>query len=294
MEFNLKLDSPVFAGPIPTSRCSREHRLSLARAERAGALRHVRPAALAPTSSRDERADPPAHRHRRDPPRDDQAHHDDPPAPAGRFGLRWIAATACGWRRTRRRTRPWNKLPFDVSFLQRRRPAGRASRAAARAGRSPGLPGRHRRAVLGHQRRRLLALQRAKEQVALQAKRLAALGYNLVRIHHHDSDWVDPNVFAPGATTQQLNAATLDRIDWWVKCLRDEGIYRLAGPQGRPPLPARRRHPRLRRADQVGEGRTGLRLREPAPLRAAAALLRAVPEPNQPLHEAAPIWTTRR
>ena len=60
-----------------------------------------------------------------------------------------------------------------------------------------------------------------------QAKRIAALGYNLVRIHHHDSaDWVTPNVFVKDATTTQaLDAKALDRIDYWVKCLKDNGVY---------------------------------------------------------------------
>jgi len=61
--------------------------------------------------------------------------------------------------------------------------------------------------------------------VARAAKRLAGLGYNLVRIHYHDSDWVSPNVIAEGPTTQVLKPTALDGIDWWIKCLRDEGIY---------------------------------------------------------------------
>src|SRR5206468_1733899 len=48
------------------------------------------------------------------------------------------------------------------------------------------------------------------------------------RLVHHDSDWVDPNVFGdkkePPAA-RELNAAMLEKIDWWIKCLKDEGIY---------------------------------------------------------------------
>jgi hypothetical protein len=37
---------------------------------------------------------------------------------------------------------------------------------------------------------------------------------------------VRPNVFDPFIpTTQKLDDRSLDRIDWWVKCLKDEGIY---------------------------------------------------------------------
>src|SRR5690606_8316060 len=64
-----------------------------------------------------------------------------------------------------------------------------------------------------------------KEAVRLQARRLAAFGFNLVRIHHHDSDWVTPNIFRADGGTRRLDDDALDRIDWWVKCLQDEGIY---------------------------------------------------------------------
>lgn len=67
-----------------------------------------------------------------------------------------------------------------------------------------------------------------KEAVRLQAKRLSALGFNLVRLHHHDSPWVSPNIFGDAkapSTTQRLSADALDRLDWWIKCLKDEGVY---------------------------------------------------------------------
>ena len=58
------------------------------------------------------------------------------------------------------------------------------------------------------------------------AKRLAALGFNLVRLHHHDSDWVRPNVFLHNATNNlSLNPIALDRIGQWVACLKAQGIY---------------------------------------------------------------------
>jgi hypothetical protein len=67
-----------------------------------------------------------------------------------------------------------------------------------------------------------------KEAVKEQAQRLSALGFNLVRIHHHDSYWVSPNIFGEGKfvkDTQRINAQMQDKIDWWIKCLKDEGIY---------------------------------------------------------------------
>jgi len=62
--------------------------------------------------------------------------------------------------------------------------------------------------------------------VKAHAQRLSRLGFNLVRLHHHDSYWTSPNIFgAQAAGTRQLDAAMLEKIDWWVKCLKDEGIY---------------------------------------------------------------------
>lgn len=58
------------------------------------------------------------------------------------------------------------------------------------------------------------------------AKRLSKLGFNLVRIHHHDSRWVSFNIFGLDKEyTGELNPDALRRIDWWIKCLKEEGIY---------------------------------------------------------------------
>ena len=58
------------------------------------------------------------------------------------------------------------------------------------------------------------------------AKRLAALGFNLVRLHHMDSQvWVNPCLIKMGPTSQELNPEALDTYFYWIKCLKDEGIY---------------------------------------------------------------------
>lgn len=68
--------------------------------------------------------------------------------------------------------------------------------------------------------------QTDRDAVREHARRLSRLGFNLVRLHHHDSYWTNPNIFgANAASTRQPDAAMLDRIDWWIKCLKDEGIY---------------------------------------------------------------------
>ena len=66
-----------------------------------------------------------------------------------------------------------------------------------------------------------------RENVQQQARRISELGFNLVRLHHHDSPWVDPNIFGAQKfpNTQNLSSAMLEKLDWWIKCLKDEGVY---------------------------------------------------------------------
>jgi Cellulase (glycosyl hydrolase family 5) len=62
--------------------------------------------------------------------------------------------------------------------------------------------------------------------IKAQAKRIAQLGFNLMRIHHLDSPWVQPNIFKNQAdNTQELSPEAFKKLDWWVKCLKDQGVY---------------------------------------------------------------------
>ncbi|MGQ0443048.1 MAG: cellulase family glycosylhydrolase [Methylophilaceae bacterium] len=67
----------------------------------------------------------------------------------------------------------------------------------------------------------------SKENIKQQAKKLSEMGFNLVRIHHMDSPWVTPNLFETDAAnnTKTISIAAIDQLDWWVKCLKEEGIY---------------------------------------------------------------------
>jgi len=118
----------------------------------------------------------------------------------------------------------WDKWPVDVGFLNER-PAGKHGRVVADGDKlrfADGTPVR----FWGTNVQAYALFHGKKEDIANQAKRIAALGYNLVRIHHHDSDWVAPNVFDRSTgTTQKLDDDALEMLDWWVKCLKDEGIY---------------------------------------------------------------------
>lgn len=66
------------------------------------------------------------------------------------------------------------------------------------------------------------------DQIRHHARRLAMLGHNLVRIHHHDSPWVSPNLFgdpAAGRGTRHLDRDALDALHRWIAALVDEGVY---------------------------------------------------------------------
>jgi hypothetical protein len=120
----------------------------------------------------------------------------------------------------------WQISPVDLSFLNAtEKPAGRRGFVKA-AGESlvfeDGSPARFWGANLAAH----ALFDTSRENVKLQAKRISALGFNLVRIHHHDSPWVNPNIFGKDAVdTQTLDPVSLNKLDWWIKCLKDEGIY---------------------------------------------------------------------
>jgi hypothetical protein len=121
----------------------------------------------------------------------------------------------------------WRTSPVDLSFLNKsEQPAGKHGFLKASGDRlvfEDGAPGRFwgttltASALFGTNRR---------DDIRAQAQRLSQLGFNLVRFTHHDSDWVHPNIFAnPATDTRKLNEQSLQNLDWWIKCLKDEGIY---------------------------------------------------------------------
>lgn len=63
------------------------------------------------------------------------------------------------------------------------------------------------------------------ENIVQHAKRLSRLGVNLIRIHHHDSAWVSPNIFNSDTNTLEFNPQSLQKLDWWIASLKREGIY---------------------------------------------------------------------
>ena len=62
------------------------------------------------------------------------------------------------------------------------------------------------------------------------AKRLAAYGCNMVRLHQMDSEWATPSIYQYKkgkrmADTRHYDPESFDRLDYLLKCLKDEGIY---------------------------------------------------------------------
>lgn len=62
------------------------------------------------------------------------------------------------------------------------------------------------------------------------ARRLAKIGVNMVRFHQLDGEWSTPNIFQFSRGENRLNTLALDpesmdRLDYLIHCLKEEGIY---------------------------------------------------------------------
>lgn len=121
----------------------------------------------------------------------------------------------------------WNRSPVDLSFLNTpEKPAGKRGFVRADGERLVFADGTQARFWGTNIAAYSLFQVISPNTVQAQAKRLSRLGFNLVRIHHHDSTWVNPNVFGLNPEqTHELSAQQMDKIHWWIKCLKDEGIY---------------------------------------------------------------------
>ncbi len=118
----------------------------------------------------------------------------------------------------------WDSAPVDLSFLNDP-PAGKHGWIRAEGDGfvfEDGTPVRFWGANVAAN-----ALFRPNGEIELHAKRIARFGFNLIRIHHHDSmSWVEPTVIdLDRDDTRHLDLEGMDRVDYWIKCLRDEGVY---------------------------------------------------------------------
>jgi len=121
----------------------------------------------------------------------------------------------------------WKTSPVDLSFLNEpERPAGKRGFVKAKDSQLVFEDGTIAK-FWGTNITSYTLFHTPRDMVKVQAKRLSALGFNLVRLHHHDSLWVTPNIFGDpkSDSTQTINKASIEKLDWWIKCLKDEGIY---------------------------------------------------------------------
>ena len=114
--------------------------------------------------------------------------------------------------------------PVDLSFLNHK-PAGKRGFVKARGDELVFADGSAVRFWGGNIA--AYAIFADREHIKTQARRIAQLGYNLMRFHHHDSmGWVSRTVIdRKRPDSQHLDPEVMDRLDWWIKCLRDEGVY---------------------------------------------------------------------
>ncbi len=62
------------------------------------------------------------------------------------------------------------------------------------------------------------------------ARRLAQAGCNIIRFHQLDAEWDTPNLFGFSkgkrvTTTRQMDPRSLDALDYFISCLKAEGVY---------------------------------------------------------------------
>ncbi|MHC4403031.1 MAG: glycosyl hydrolase family 5 [Planctomycetota bacterium] len=117
-----------------------------------------------------------------------------------------------------------DKSPVDLSFLNHK-PAGKHGFVRPEGDRLVFADGTEARFWGGNIA--AYAIFEEKERIRAQARRIAQLGFNLMRIHHHDSmGWVSrPVIDKSQSGSQHLDDEVMERLDWWIQCLRDEGVY---------------------------------------------------------------------
>jgi hypothetical protein len=69
-----------------------------------------------------------------------------------------------------------------------------------------------------------------KKEAPIIAARLRKFGFNCIRLHHMDSEWATPNLFylsggSYGRKTDKLSPESLDRLDYFIYQLKQNGIY---------------------------------------------------------------------
>ena len=126
-------------------------------------------------------------------------------------------------------TLPWDDMPIDLSFIyEDEKPAGKHGFLKANNEKfifEDGTEARFWGTNFNSQ-----ANFPSHEHSKIVARRLAKTGVNMVRFHQLDAEWSVPNIFQfakgrnPG-NTMQFDSLSMDRLDYLVHCLKQEGIY---------------------------------------------------------------------
>ena len=119
-------------------------------------------------------------------------------------------------------------MPLDISFVFDDKPAGKHGFLQVQGDKfvfEDGTPGRFWGVCLNS-----AACFPPHAHAEALANRLAKAGVNLVRLHQLDREYVMPSIFqfsrGPLLTnTRKLDERSLERMDYLIKCLKDEGIY---------------------------------------------------------------------
>jgi len=118
----------------------------------------------------------------------------------------------------------WDMSPVDLSWLNHR-PAGKHGFVQVDGDDfafEDGTPARFWAGNIA-----AYAIFSDKETMPAQARRIARMGFNLMRVHHHDSmGWVSPTVIDKSLPhSRSLNAEAMDKLDYLIHCLKQEGVY---------------------------------------------------------------------
>ena len=124
---------------------------------------------------------------------------------------------------------PWDDAPLDLSFIYKdEKPAGKHGFVTVKGDKfafEDGAPARFWGTCFNS-----AANFPPHAEAEKVARRLAKFGVNMMRTHQMDAEWSTPNIFqfAKGdlpKDTLTLDPRSMDRLDYLIHCLKQEGIY---------------------------------------------------------------------
>ena len=126
-------------------------------------------------------------------------------------------------------TLPWDDMPIDLSFVYaEEKPAGKHGFLKVEDDRFVFEDGTEARFWgTNFNSAQCFPPHDHSEKVA---RRLAKIGVNMVRFHQMDGEWSTPNIFQFSRgenkpNTLSLDPESVDRLDYLIHCLKQEGIY---------------------------------------------------------------------